>query len=61
LATLVHRSISGFIPTLPGKTGKPGKVKEPENRPKSHGKVKEIRENLKKTWKSHGICHLVKN
>jgi hypothetical protein len=24
-------------------------------------KVMENRENLKKTWKSHGICHPVKN
>jgi hypothetical protein len=27
---------------------------ESENRSKSHGKVMENRENLKKTWKSHG-------
>jgi hypothetical protein len=34
---------------------------ESENRPNSHGKVVENRENLKKTWKNHGICHPVKN
>jgi hypothetical protein len=29
--------MSGFIGTRPGKTGKPGKFMESENRPKSHG------------------------
>jgi hypothetical protein len=39
----------------------PGKVMESENRPKSQGIVMENHENLKKTWKSHGTCHPVKN
>jgi hypothetical protein len=43
--------------TRPEKTGKPGKVIES----KIGQKVMKNRENSKKTWKSHGICHPVKN
>jgi hypothetical protein len=39
--------------TRPGKTEKPWNLKIGQ-------KVLEICENLKKTWKSHGICHPVK-
>jgi hypothetical protein len=45
--------MGGRVYTRPGK---PGKVMESENRQKSQGKVMKNRENLKKTWKSHGIC-----